>query len=293
VVSLWAAARLSSGLARTSAALGTAGLGIFAAASTIPIVVSDAIPGSRHLPTFALVLLALALVVGIAAWVRDAHPLYVARAVAAVATVAALLLLPYFGPLPSVNPLPLIAIAVTTGIVLQVRGRGSRATRRTRTVVIVASTLLLVLLALELVDMLVVTPLWLSDGDLSSVYALPAVVTGVGILVAWAIAAFVVVLLYLVLGLRFARSLVPQSALFLGLALGAVVLLSASMAGTDLWLRLYEIFAPSHLGPSDAPRLSLYLYVAGVVMLAVAALSGLAPRSWRATGSVPEAAPNP
>jgi hypothetical protein len=67
---LWAAARLSGGAGRASATFSSAALVAFAGASTIPIVVSVDIPGSRYLPNMAALCLLTGFVFGLIAWAR-------------------------------------------------------------------------------------------------------------------------------------------------------------------------------------------------------------------------------
>lgn len=283
VVQLWAAARLSSGLARTAAALGTTGLLIFAAASTIPVVVSDAVPGSRHLPIIATVLLAAAAILGVAVWVRGLRPL-VPAAIAAL-PLGIVVATPWLPFVPPVGVVPLTAATVLIGIALQTRLTAAEAPRRARTVVAVSSAVLLVLVGLAAFENLVLTPLRISGGDLdlAAVYALLPDGQGAIVQIAvWAAASVAAVLVYLAVGLRLAPRWGARQTVLLGAALGAALLLLANEASFSLFEQSTEAFVKffrNFVYPE--PRIGLYLHVVSVVLLAVAAVGWVAPRAPR------------
>jgi len=277
LVQLWAAARLSTGLARTSAALATAGLVIFAAGSTIPVVISDAIPGSRYLPYLAIALLITAFVLGVIAWRGGMRTGFVvALSLAAVVAFVA-------DQLFVVNLFTSVAVVVALGLLLRLRaGRRSAAPGRglrPRVVLIAATLSLLGFIAFGVFDTLVLTPQWVTSGrPLEEIYAVVGGSAGIGDIVVWAVAAAVLALGYLVVGLVLARH--PRAgdsgrAALVGLALFAVVVMVMSTAGQALWYDVLSAFPGTRFDAAPARGL---IYVAGVAALLAAATGWIAPR---------------
>ncbi|CAN5303757.1 hypothetical protein BH11ACT5_BH11ACT5_06470 [soil metagenome] len=277
LVQLWAAARLSSGLARTSAALATAGLVFFAAGSTIPIVISDAVPGSRYLPYLAIALLITAFVLGVVAWRGGMRAGFVvALSLAAVVAFVA-------NQLFIVNLFNSVAVVVALGLLLRLRtGRQSAAPARgvrPRVIVVVGTVLLLGFIAFGVFDTLVLTPLWVTSGrPLEEIYAVVGDSAGIGGIVIWAVVAAVLALGYLVVGLVLARR--PRAgdsarAVLVGLAVFAVVVMFMSTSGQALWYDVLNAFPGTRFDAAPARGL---IYVAGVAALLVTATGWIAPR---------------
>jgi hypothetical protein len=278
---MWSAARLSSGIARTSAAFITAGLVTFAAASTIPIVVSDAIPGSRYLPTGAAGLLVIGFILGMISWGRPLG----AAGIALLSTAAALAFGSSLGVLPgsallSTSSLTVAALAVVA-IVTWRRGRRERPLadlgRRTRIVAVGFASLLLLGIGYEVFIQLVLSPMAKAPGrSLDELYAeLPADVLAVGLgdIVIVASASALATVGYLVLFLlnsRRARIGDVHGALAVGAALVALVLLANSSAGLALTLAIGAEFGTHAGSQSDwtLPAVSLGLVVAILAVIA-------------------------
>ena len=277
VVQLWAAARLTSGLGRTAAALGTTGLLIYAAASTIPIVVSDAILGSRHLWTLGMGLLVGAVLLGIIVWVRGVGP-WIVACVAAVLGAVALTLGPFAGAV-------LLAVGVVlVGVILQIRADNNRVSRHSRTVIVASSAALLALLALTILETLVLSPLRMAGGDLplGSIYSgLPDVAAALGPVVAWTVVELLAVVAYLLLGLRFAPGWGTKHAALLGITLGSSIPLTIGLASFSLVQQLVDSFAVRIGYSYPEPRLGIYLQLFAIALLAISATGWLAPRGTR------------
>jgi hypothetical protein len=280
LVHLWAAARLSHGLARTSAALATTAFAIFVAGSTIPMVISDAVPGSRYLFPFAALLLVAAFAVGVFAWARRPWLSVLLAVVGTVGLAAGMYLF---------VQVTLIAILVVlVGVVLSARRARRDAPQSSRSavgVVVVASLVMMAAVALSALDVLVLGPQWMAgDYTLAEIYAtLPEAVrtAAVGDVIIWVVAAAVAVVGYLVVGLVLART--PragdrQAAILCATALTALIILSGPWAGTALLTAmLYAADPLPGLRFGASPFRYVFMGV-GSVALAAALVSWIAPR---------------
>jgi hypothetical protein len=281
LVHLWAAARLSHGLARTSAALATTAFVILVAASTIPMVVSASVVGSRYLYPLAMLLLVASLSVGLYAWARRPW-LSVLVAGAGVVVLALGMFLLFV-------PVALIAVlVVATGVIVagaRDRRHAPSSLRGARVAVIVASVVMATAVALSGLDLLVVAPQWMAGGyTLSEAYATltdGVRAAAVGNIVIWIVAATVAVIGYLVVGLvalRHPRAGDRRVAILSAIGLIALVMLSAPIAGVALWDGLLHAADPLPGLNFGASPFRYVLQGVGSVALAVAVIGWIAPR---------------
>jgi hypothetical protein len=250
---LWSAARLSSGIARTSAALVTTGLVVLAAAATIPIVVSDAVPGSRYLPVAATGLLVVGFVLGMTVWGRALGRLGVVL-LAASATVGFVLASGWIQLPPPLGPsLLAVVVLAATPVLLFLRRRGERTAsndgRGVRVVAVVFALLMSASLAYELLAQLVLNPLAKAPHlPLQQIYAtLPAgaLATGLRDIMIGAVASAVCIVGYLIVMLvtsRRTRAGDRRWVVAVGAALLALVAIAAGSAGLTLTMALVEEF---------------------------------------------------
>jgi hypothetical protein len=282
LVRVWAAARLSSTLAVTSAALGTGGIAIFAAGSTLPAL-WDVIPGNRFLYPLAMLMLMAAVVLGLIAWgglgLKRGH--IVALSLTGAVSIAASW---YF----FLNVMLFVPFAVAVGIGVTVHARRRAATvepsraHGLRIIIVTAFLAIAATVVFGTVDLLVLSPLVLADGHtLDQIYsALPETwrVIGIGDIVVWITLGTVLAIGYLVVGLvlsRTARAGEARLAVLFALALASGLLLSRSFAGS--WL-IYSIIDALGLGGFTGPDYLLALITLAQAALLIAIVAWIAPR---------------
>jgi hypothetical protein len=279
LVHLWAAARLSHGLARASATLGTAALAILVAVSTVPGVVTASVPGTRYLPSLAMVLLVAAFMVGAFAWSQRPW-FFVLVAVVGAALVAA-------GVFLLVDATLIAMLVATASVILsrrKMRRDASPGPRSARALVVFASIGLLIAVALAALDTLVLGPQWMAGRySLSEVYGtLPEStrVIALGNVTIWTVAAVATVIGFLVVGLVLANR--PKegdrrAAAVCAIALLALIIFSGPWAGRELFDGI--LYATDRL-PGLRFGASPFRYVfmgVGSVALVVTLVSWIAP----------------